>query len=46
MVDKFIKILNAKAKIYQIDKILEQRAQTETSLKKNALTKKISKRPN
>ena len=30
MVDKFIEILNAKAKIYQIDKTLEQRAQTET----------------
>ena len=31
MVDKFIEILNAKAKTYQIDKILEQRAQTEAA---------------
>ena len=31
MVDKFIKILNAKAKTNQINKILEQRAQTTTA---------------
>ena len=31
MVDKFIEILNAKAKSYQIDKILEQRAQMEAA---------------
>ena len=31
MVNKCIEILNVKAKTYQIDKILEQRAQTETA---------------
>ena len=31
MVDKFIEILNAKAKTYQIDMILEQRARTEAA---------------
>ena len=31
MVNKFIAVLNANAKTYQIDKILEQRARTETA---------------
>ena len=31
MVDKFIEVLNAKAKTYQIDKILTQRARTEAA---------------
>ena len=31
MVDKFIRILNAKAKIHQIDKILAQRVRTEAA---------------
>ena len=31
MVDKFIEVLNAKAKTYQIDKMLEQRARTDTA---------------
>ena len=31
MVDKFIEVLNAKAKTYQIDKILEHRARTEAA---------------
>ena len=31
MVNKFIEVLNAKAKTYQIDKILEQRARTEAA---------------
>ena len=31
MVDKFIEVLNANTKTYQIDKILEQRARNETA---------------
>ena len=31
MVEKFIEVLNAKAKTYQIEKILEQHARTETT---------------
>ena len=34
MVDKFIEILNANAKTYEINKILEQRAQTEAAQSK------------
>ena len=57
MVDKFIGILNASAKTYQIDKILQQRARTEkakdqrvaAATNKNdedvCLAKRISKTP-
>ena len=38
MVDKFIEILNAKAKTNQIDKILEQMAQTETAQSQRVAT--------
>ena len=31
MVDKFIEVLNAKAKTYQVDKIMAQRAHTEAA---------------
>ena len=55
MVDKFIEILNAKAKTYQIDKILDQRMRTKAAQSQRVgadtnededmcLAKKISKR--
>ena len=38
MVDKFIKVLNAKAKTYQVDKILAQRARTEAAQSQRVAT--------